>query len=60
MDVKRRLPGFKSWNTKLLKNREAAELQNDYMGLVKILDHVGEGDEPDEKQVTLYINSHNK
>ncbi|GKD14811.1 hypothetical protein Tco_1199218, partial [Tanacetum coccineum] len=48
LDVKRRLPAFKSWNTSLLK--KIAELQNDYMGIEEIQDDVGEGEEPNQKE----------
>ncbi|GKB54230.1 hypothetical protein Tco_0904983 [Tanacetum coccineum] len=51
LDVKRRLPAFKSWNTSLLKKREIAELQNDYMGIGEIQDDVGEGEEPNQKEL---------
>ncbi|GJU32123.1 hypothetical protein Tco_1175712 [Tanacetum coccineum] len=50
LDVKRRLSAFKSWNTSLLKKREIAELQNDYMGIEEIQDYVGEGEEPNQKE----------
>nr|GEX77061.1 hypothetical protein [Tanacetum cinerariifolium] len=50
LKVKRRHPEFKSWNTSLLKKREIAELQNDYMGIGKIQDDVGEGVEPNQKE----------
>ncbi|GKB86987.1 hypothetical protein Tco_0959259 [Tanacetum coccineum] len=50
--LKRRLPAFKSWNTSLLKKREIAELQNDYMGIGEIQDDVGEGEEPNQKDET--------
>ncbi|GJX34893.1 hypothetical protein Tco_0246450 [Tanacetum coccineum] len=50
LKVKRRLPAFKSWNTSLLKKREIAELQNDYMGIGEIQDDVGEGEEPNQKE----------
>ncbi|GJS85224.1 peptidase C48, SUMO/sentrin/Ubl1 [Tanacetum coccineum] len=49
LDVKRRLPAFKSWNTSLLK--KIAELQNDYMGIEEIQDDVGEGEEPNQKEI---------
>ncbi|GJU23404.1 hypothetical protein Tco_1156746 [Tanacetum coccineum] len=50
LKVKRRLSAFKSWNTSLLKKREIAELQNDYMGIGEIQDDVGEGEEPNQKE----------
>ncbi|GJV36658.1 peptidase C48, SUMO/sentrin/Ubl1 [Tanacetum coccineum] len=50
LKLKRRLPAFKSWNTSLLKKREIAELQNDYMGIEEIQDDVGEGEEPNQKE----------
>ncbi|GKA42619.1 hypothetical protein Tco_0735279 [Tanacetum coccineum] len=50
LKVKRRLPAFKSWNTSLLKKREIAELQNDYMRIGEIQDDVGEGEEPNQKE----------
>nr|GEY62065.1 200 kDa antigen p200 [Tanacetum cinerariifolium] len=40
LKVKRRVPAFKSWNTRLLKKREMSELQNYYMGIAEILDDV--------------------
>ncbi|GJQ94810.1 hypothetical protein Tco_0005949 [Tanacetum coccineum] len=49
--VKRRVPAFKSWNTRLLKKREISELQNYYMGIAEILDDVGEKEENEEKEV---------
>ncbi|GJR27742.1 hypothetical protein Tco_1103974 [Tanacetum coccineum] len=48
--VKRRVPAFKSWNTRLLKKREISELQNYYMGIAEILDDVGEKEENEEKE----------
>ncbi|GJU28432.1 hypothetical protein Tco_1167053 [Tanacetum coccineum] len=51
LKVKRRLPAFKSWNTSLLKKREIAELQNDYIGIGEIKDDVGEGEEPNQKEL---------
>ncbi|GKC37448.1 hypothetical protein Tco_1049832 [Tanacetum coccineum] len=50
LKVKRRLPAFKSWNTSLLKKREIAKVQNDYMGIGEIQDDVGEGEEPNQKE----------
>ncbi|GKB89648.1 hypothetical protein Tco_0961920, partial [Tanacetum coccineum] len=50
LKVKRRLSAFKSWNTSLLKKREIAELQNDYMGIGEIQDDVGEGEERNQKE----------
>ncbi|GKE13716.1 hypothetical protein Tco_1421293, partial [Tanacetum coccineum] len=50
LKVKRRLLAFKSWNTSLLKKREIAELQNDYMVIGEIQDDVGEGEEPNQKE----------
>ncbi|GKA60464.1 hypothetical protein Tco_0759871 [Tanacetum coccineum] len=58
LKVKRRLPTFKSWNTSLLKKREIAELQNDYMGIGELQDDVGEGEEPNQKEM-LEENIHN-
>ncbi|GJX36504.1 hypothetical protein Tco_0248061 [Tanacetum coccineum] len=51
LDVKRRLPTFKSWNTSLLKKRKIAELQNDYMRIGEIQDDVREGEEPNQKEL---------
>ncbi|GJY15205.1 peptidase C48, SUMO/sentrin/Ubl1 [Tanacetum coccineum] len=50
LDVKRRLPAFKSLNTSLLKKREIAELQNDNIRIGEIQDDVGEGEEPNQKE----------
>nr|GFA31374.1 leucine-rich repeat protein kinase family protein [Tanacetum cinerariifolium] len=50
LKVKRRVPAFKSWNTRLLKKREISELQNYYMGIVEILDDVGDKEENEEKE----------
>ncbi|GKC64508.1 hypothetical protein Tco_1097106 [Tanacetum coccineum] len=50
LKVKRRLPAFKSWNASLLKKREIAELQNDYMGIGETQDDLGEGEEPNQKE----------
>ncbi|GJZ34557.1 hypothetical protein Tco_0580374 [Tanacetum coccineum] len=50
LDVKRRLPTFKSWNTSLLKKREIAELQNDHMRIGEIQDDAREGEEPNQKE----------
>nr|GEY27442.1 hypothetical protein [Tanacetum cinerariifolium] len=48
--MKRRLPAFKSWNTSLVKKREIAELQNDYMRIGEIQDDVREGEESNQKE----------
>ncbi|GJU39460.1 peptidase C48, SUMO/sentrin/Ubl1 [Tanacetum coccineum] len=48
--VNRRVPAFKSWNTRLLEKREISELQNYYMGIAEILDDVGEKEENEEKE----------
>nr|GEU91868.1 ulp1 protease family, C-terminal catalytic domain-containing protein [Tanacetum cinerariifolium] len=50
LKVKRILSAFKSWNTSLLKKKEMAELQNDYMRIGEIQDDVGEGEAPNQKE----------
>nr|GEX92541.1 leucine-rich repeat protein kinase family protein [Tanacetum cinerariifolium] len=51
LKVKRRVPAFKSWNTRLLKKKEISKLQNYYIGIAEILNDVGEKEENEEKKV---------
>lgn len=57
MNVPRRIPAFKSWNTSLLKSRETIEIDRiKYFGMVEILGGVtglNQQEETTQKEVSV-------
>ncbi|GKB59788.1 hypothetical protein Tco_0915974, partial [Tanacetum coccineum] len=50
LQVKRRVPTFKSWNTSLWKKRETIELENLWMGMTDIQEVIDEGEETAQRE----------
>lgn len=54
MNVPRKIPALKSWNTSLLKSREILEIDfNKYFGMVEIIGDMNKDKEDIQKQASL-------
>lgn len=52
MEVKRKVPAFKSWNSTLMKKRETIEMNRRNFGQVEVLEEMNEEEQNLQKEVT--------
>ena len=52
MEVRRKVPAFKNWDTNLIKRRENIEVNRRKFGQVEVLEEMSEDEECNLKEVT--------
>ena len=51
MEVRRRVPAFKSWNSTLMKKRETLEMNKENIGKLKVIGEMNEEEQSLQKEV---------